>query len=115
MEEAIQWVRELWNQGVATAFTGFVLFFVWKKVIPWLNGYFDSVNKLHDSIGEKIGTQQALCAKHGTAITSHDTAMRRAAIEACSMCRAIAEKELPNSAEMVGKHCDEIERIIGEA
>jgi hypothetical protein len=31
------------------------------------------------------------------------------------MCRAIAEKELPNSAPLVARHCDEIERIIGEA
>lgn len=38
-----------------------------------------------------------------------------AALQACRMCREISQKEIPNSANEVAKHCDEIERVIGEA
>ena len=41
--------------------------------------------------------------------------MKRAASRACEMCRVIANAEFPNSAAKVSEHCDEIERIIGEA
>jgi hypothetical protein len=41
--------------------------------------------------------------------------MKRAANRACEMCRTIAKAEFPNSAAKVSEHCDEIERIIGEA
>lgn len=34
---------------------------------------------------------------------------------ACRMCRDIAAKEFPDSSDKVSGHCDEIERIIGEA
>ena len=40
--------------------------------------------------------------------------IKAAALTACQMCREISKAELPNSAEAVGKHCDEIERIIRE-
>jgi hypothetical protein len=41
--------------------------------------------------------------------------VKRAAMRACEMCRHLTAAEFPNSAEQVAKHCDEIERIIGEA
>ena len=41
--------------------------------------------------------------------------MKQAALAACRMCREISQKEIPNSANEVAKHCDEIERVIGEA
>ena len=41
--------------------------------------------------------------------------MKRAANRACEMCRTIDKAEFPGSADKVEQHCDEIERIIGEA
>lgn len=41
--------------------------------------------------------------------------MKLAATRACEMCRTIAHAEFPSSAAQVSQHCDEIERIIGEA
>ena len=41
--------------------------------------------------------------------------MKQAAIRACKMCRAISKRECPDSADEVAKHCEEIERIIGES
>jgi hypothetical protein len=40
---------------------------------------------------------------------------RKALRHACEMCRRVSEKEFPNSAAEVAKHCAEIERVIGEA
>lgn len=111
----LEQIKYFISQGVLGAIVAFMILVVWKKVIPWLERYLVSVEKLHDSIGDNMGKQQALCHDHGTTIHSHDKQMRKAAIEACAMCRAIAEKDLPGSAALVGKHCDEIERIIGEA
>lgn len=85
------------------------------KALPLGERYVGSTEKLHDTLKDNMASQQALCQVHSQAIVGHDKQMRAAALEACAMCRAIAEKELPNSAELVGKHCDEIERIIGEA
>ena len=57
----------------------------------------------------------------GGAVTQIDTTsadvvrMKRAAIKACELCRKVADKEFPGSAADVDRHCDEIERIIGEA
>ena len=108
-------IKEFMDYGALWGFAILVVVVIWKKVLPWGDRYLTSVEKLHDSLGEKIGAQQVLCEKHAKVLGNHDHAMREAALEACQMCRAIAEKELPNSAVMVGKHCDEIERIIGEA
>jgi len=46
---------------------------------------------------------------------NHDVQrIKRAAITACEMCREIVNAELPNSAEAVGRYCDEITKTIGE-
>lgn len=67
--------------------------------------------ELHEKPGATI--HQAT-VKIGT--TADDmTRMKAAARRACTMCRTVAAKECPNSAAEVDKHCDEIERIIGEA
>lgn len=85
------------------------------KMFPLAERYVGSTEKLHVTLKDNMASQQALCQVHSQAIVGHDQQMRKAALEACAMCRAIAEKELPNSAVLVGKHCDEIERIIREA
>lgn len=97
--------------GIAGTMLFFVGLFMWR----YGQRYIASVEKLHDSLGERMGTQQGLCALHGKRIEGHDVAMRKAALQGCEMCRAVADREFPNSAALVGKHCDEIERIIGEA
>ena len=40
---------------------------------------------------------------------------KKALRHACEMCRRVSEKEFPNSASEVARHCDEIEKAIGEA
>jgi hypothetical protein len=74
--------------GVPTAMLAVIVAFMWRYGAR----YIESVVKLHDSIGSSMGAQQQLCNTHGQVITSHDKAMRKAAIEACAMCRQIAEK-----------------------
>jgi septation ring formation regulator EzrA len=41
--------------------------------------------------------------------------MKQVVRQACHMCRAISAREFPNSAAEVATHCDEIERVIGQA
>lgn len=52
-----------------------------------------------------------------TITASHDDIQRgkQAFCQACTMFREVSAKEFPNSADRVAFHCDEIERIIGEA
>lgn len=80
-----------------------------------IDKWYEDERKRWDALCEGIKSQQVLCDSHGKVIVSHDKQMRAAALEACAMCKAIAEKELPGSAPLVAKHCSEIERIIGEA
>lgn len=41
--------------------------------------------------------------------------VKRAVGVACRLCRDLTAAEFPNSAGRVNEHCDEIERIVGEA
>lgn len=65
--------------------------------------------ELHEDRGS-IGAAADIIGK-----TSQDIrAMKQAALTACKMCRSISCREFPHSAEEVGAHCAEIERIIGK-
>ena len=49
-------------------------------------------------------------------VMQHDIERGKKALRhACEMCRRVSEKEFPNSASEVARHCDEIEKAIGEA
>ena len=66
---------------------------------------------LHEKPGEAI--KQATV--HIATTTKDVESLKAAALRACEMCRSVAKIECPDSATVVNQHCDEIERIIGEA
>lgn len=82
-----------------------------------------------DTLGEREIKQQELCARHNeglvqiaTNLSEHDrlTAalsgdvrqFKLAAIQYFRMTREVAGKVLPDAADDISRHCDEIERII---
>lgn len=80
-----EWIKEFISYGALGGFAVFAGFVFWKKVLPWGDRYIASVEKLHDQLGEKIGTQQDLCAQHGARITKHDKAARDIALHQCKL------------------------------
>jgi hypothetical protein len=92
----------------------------------------DTLVTLNDHFSESLQVQSRSCQHLETLVLAHgpDWAatvnrindqcddmqrMKAAAVRACEMCRHIAQAEFPNSAAKVNEHCDEIERLIGEA
>lgn len=70
----------------------------------------------HDSVKALVARSEQPDAPFSTVKTNADIArMKRAAVQACVMCREVAAKEMPGSSAEVSRHCAEIERIIGEA
>jgi hypothetical protein len=66
-------------------------------------------------IHEKPGGHVAE-ATHEITQNKHDLQrVKKSIVHACEMCRTVAQREFPNSAEEVSRHCDEIEKAIGEA
>lgn len=113
------WVRELLNYGPLGLFAAGVCWMVYKglrhggtKALDIGERYVASTEKLHDTLRETIDKQQTLCQGHHEILATHDDRMRQAALAACKMCREISQKDLPNSADAVGRHCDQIEQIL---
>lgn len=77
--------------------------------------WYEDERKRWDALCDSVKGQQMLCDQHGRLIGSHAQKMRDAALEACAMCRAIAETEMLKSAPLIAKHCSEIEKILGES
>ena len=73
------------------------------------NNHLKRLVEIHEQPGGDV--KESINATHRAA---EDVArMKRAAIRACEMCRRVAKTEMPDSSDEVGRHCDEIERIIG--
>lgn len=106
-----QFTQFLNTFGAPMTMLVFLCFALWK----YGGRYLVSVEKLHDSLGEKMGAQQALCGQHGKAIAEHDAVMREAAIEAFRFFRVFVVREFPNSADDAKEAFDKLQRIIGEA
>lgn len=66
-------------------------------------------------IHEKPGQTIHQATVEITATNGDVIKLKQVALRACEMCRAVARVECPGSADLVNGHCDEIERIIGEA
>ena len=101
-------IKQFMDYGALWGFAILVVIVVWKKVLPWGDRYMTSVEKLHDSLGERMSQQ-------GKTINSHDQTMRDAALRGCQLCRDFVASEHPNFSANANAACDEIERIIGEA
>lgn len=111
-----------------------------KKALEFGERYVISTESLHETLRKTEEQRSQLCERHAqgletiTDVMSTNTGhlkrlvelhegpagsdmqrMKRAALQACRMCREISQKEIPNSASEVSRHCDEIERVIGEA
>lgn len=106
-----QFVQFLNTFGVPVTILTFIGIFMWRYGAR----YIASVEKLHDGIGDKLGSQQALCSQHGKAIAGHDETMRAAALEAFRFFRVFVQREFPNSAVDAKEAFEKLERIIGEA
>jgi hypothetical protein len=74
------------------------------------------IQAAHDTVKALVTRSEQPDAPFSTVKTNADIQrMKRAAVQACVMCREVASKEMPNSSAEVSRHCSEIERIIGEA
>lgn len=74
------------------------------------NAYLAHLVKLHEEPGNAIAD-----AVEALALDHQDVQrFKKAALQACRMCREISRRELPDSADEVSRHCDEIERLIIE-
>jgi len=99
------------------------------RVIPLIERYVLSTESLHMNLDDRIGSQQGLCQQHGAAVSGvgvavtgvrdtldrNNASWQRVAKTMCAGCREVVEREKPACADIVLRHCDEIERIIGEA
>ena len=111
----VDFIKQVMEYGALWAFAIFVCFVFWKKVLPLGDRYMSSVEKLHDSIGEKMTAQTLVQQSHENALKVHDEGMRNAAQEACDFCRKFVAKEFTNSINEANEAFAKIERIIGEA
>lgn len=85
-----------------------------------------------DALSARDERQEQLCQMHAANLdgmvgvlkthhnmsedTNHNvSALKSAALEACTLCRELAASEWPKSVDLVTRRCDEIERRIGEA
>jgi hypothetical protein len=96
--------------GVSATVLVFIGIFMWRYGAR----YITSVEKLHDGIGEKMGSQQTLCAQHGKLIATHDASMRDAAMVAFSFVQAFVEREFPASKPDADDAFEKLRRIMGE-
>jgi hypothetical protein len=96
------------------------------------NSHAASLASLDSSLAKSLTVQQCSCDHLETLVQAHSPRwaatvevvnvnardlqrVKAAVVQACEMCRVVAEKDFPASAPEVNKHCAEIERIIGEA
>jgi hypothetical protein len=98
-------------------------------------GHREALTMMTESIDENIVIQRQQCEHLRTLVDLHQSPsgpvtgsiaathsihgdmkrMKRAAVRACEMCRAIAHTEFPNSAQQIDRHCVEIERLIQDS
>ena len=126
----------LWHDWVNTgALAAFAVFACWmasrlvihggKKALELGERYIRSTEDLHKTLKDVEDARQTLCEQHADGVTALAKAdhirggdihrMKRAAVQACRMCREISRREIPQSADEVDRHCAEMERIIEEA
>lgn len=137
MPDIAQW-RDWINDGFLAAFVLFVFYIIYlivrhggKKALELGERYVKSTENLHDTLKEAEDNRNKLCERHATVLgkvtelvdvnrnhlqigQTDMQRMKQAAVRACRMCKEISVKELPDSAAEVARHCDEIERVLGE-
>lgn len=115
MKDWIDWAFDRGTTGVVLLAVGSL---IWFKVIPWIERYIASKEKLDERLAAAIEKNGDQCQVHGEGIVAmgkhlkrHDTVIR----SACAACREVAAQHDPAVASVVNKHAAEIERILGEA
>jgi len=75
------------------------------------NVHLDKLVQLHTEPGQEV--HDAVVAIHQGSDEIHR--FKEIALRACQMCREVSEREIPNSAEEVAKHCEAIEKALLES